>query len=252
MGRKFGLIGTGISHSKSPLLFSAAYPDGDFSYILIDEPDFKTAITKAKELGLTGVNVTTPFKDMAFELAKAHDPLSEQIEASNLLLFDSIIKSYNTDYYGAKNTLMELKLPAKEIITVVLGCGGAGRAAALAARDCGHSVIIANRSIERASAYAKKTGTEFIPLANLQNTIEEADIIIDTLPVSANIFNIELMPGQIYFEANYSAAKNIDPDKSGSIYVRGEYWLINQAIPSYKIFTGQEPDINAMRLIINM
>ena len=59
---RFGLIGHPINHSQSPALFAAAYPGGEHSYELIEEPDFDKAYARFLE-GYDAVNVTTPFKE---------------------------------------------------------------------------------------------------------------------------------------------------------------------------------------------
>ena len=62
---KYGLIGYPISHSKSPELFRAAYPDTDMSYDLIEESDFSRAYRRFLQ-EYEAVNVTAPFKGDAF------------------------------------------------------------------------------------------------------------------------------------------------------------------------------------------
>ena len=61
---KFGIIGDPVSHSKSPVLFKAAYA-GAWPYELIEGSDFETSWKKFLE-EYTGINVTAPFKALAF------------------------------------------------------------------------------------------------------------------------------------------------------------------------------------------
>lgn len=251
MAQKFGLIGSNISHSKSPLLFNAAYPGSGMSYILIDEPNFSKALSLALKLGLKGVNVTTPFKDEAFMCAQKTDEITATISASNLLLFDKgKISAMNTDYYGVLDTLRTFAGDKKRVI--VIGCGGAGRAAALASRDFGADVVIANRTLSKASDFAAKIGASAVELSETNIRYSDFDIIINTLPSSATMLNISEVKDKIIFEANYSQNRLNTVLLNGNTYISGEYWLINQAIPAFRVFTGKDPDIKAMRLSINI
>jgi Shikimate 5-dehydrogenase len=62
--KKFGLIGFPVSHSKSPLLFMAAYKNSilkdNLSYNLINEPDFNKALDIFLKGDYTGINITDP------------------------------------------------------------------------------------------------------------------------------------------------------------------------------------------------
>ena len=113
---KFGLIGHPIAHSLSPALFKAGY-DGLYPYELIETADFEEAYDRFFE-GYDGINVTAPFKELAF--AKA-DILSEEckvIKATNLLVkTPEGVKAYNSDYLGVQLCLQEMVLSLSAKIT---------------------------------------------------------------------------------------------------------------------------------------
>ena len=75
---KYGLIGDPIATSRSPLLFEAAYkgqeqPDGDaFKYDLIEGSDFETSFKKFID-EYQAINVTAPFKELAYALLMEHE-----------------------------------------------------------------------------------------------------------------------------------------------------------------------------------
>ena len=105
--KKFGLIGHPIAHSLSPSLFNAAY-DGKYAYDLIEGEDFESSYQRFIE-EYDAINVTAPFKELAF--AKA-DILSEECQstgATNLLVKTKAgIKAYNSDFLGVRMWLSEL------------------------------------------------------------------------------------------------------------------------------------------------
>ena len=104
---KFGLIGHPIGHSLSPALFKAGY-EGRYPYELIETADFEEAYMRFLE-GYDGINVTAPFKELAYVKA---DILSEEckaIGATNLLVkTPEGVKAYNSDYQGVRMWLNEV------------------------------------------------------------------------------------------------------------------------------------------------
>ena len=105
--KKFGLIGHPVAHSLSPALFKAGY-DGRYPYELIETPDFEEAYSRFLN-EYDGINVTAPFKELAYSKA---DILSEEckvIKATNLLVkTPEGIKAYNSDYLGVQMWLREV------------------------------------------------------------------------------------------------------------------------------------------------
>lgn len=191
--KKFGLIGHPIGHSLSPALFKAGY-DGIYPYELIETEDFETAYDTFLN-GYDGINVTAPFKELAY--AKA-DILSEECRmtgvANILIKTPEGIKAHNSDYLGVRLWLHEtiphiassfreskrtpptswvpppavrgvtrfspsLKPEADENdfcpIVLIVGTGGAGKAAAAASASLGLHCILMNRNTEKAERTAE-------------------------------------------------------------------------------------------------
>ncbi|MGM9748774.1 MAG: shikimate dehydrogenase family protein, partial [Candidatus Cryptobacteroides sp.] len=157
--KRFGLIGHPIAHSLSPLLFNAGY-GGEFIYELIEGEDFDASWNEFIK-SYDGINVTTPFKEKAW--AKA-DILSDEcrlIGASNLIVKTSEgTKAFNSDYLGVRKWLAEV-VPSmgqvsdasqESISVAVIGCGGAGKAAAAASSLMGFRTILVNRDMTKAQA----------------------------------------------------------------------------------------------------
>lgn len=246
---KFGLIGLPIAHSMSPALFRAGYPSSEHSYELVSASEIEEALLKIEKGGFTGVNVTSPFKESILKYVNSSDSLAGQIGASNLILRDGKgFTAYNTDYFGVKESIKEFYSPGIKVM--IAGCGGAGRAAALAARDLGFEVVIVNRNITKASDFAEKQSISFEAFVKFSQVAEQADIIIDTLPVLSDVYKELNLNSKIIFEAKYSTpALKTKCLNEGATYLPGTLWLLNQAIPSFRMFTGEEPDRVAMDLL---
>ena len=255
---KFSLIGNPISHSKSPALFKAAYGECGHTYTLLEAPTCKEAIHRFMEEGYTGSNVTSPFKDDVMEYISLPDRISSTLGSANtILLKEGKLRSWNTDYYGVQNTLLEqlagsqaTKTDGTPLKALVIGAGGAGKAAALAVKDMGMEVYFANRSSHAAKPFAQKIGAEYVGLEQIPLLLEQTDIIVYNLSIAIPQLDGVSLEGKIVFEANY-AHPNL-ADKGASKYIDGRYWLYNQAIPAFRIFTSQEPCTAAMREIMGL
>lgn len=267
---KFALIGSPISHSKSPALFAAAYPDFRHTYSLLEEDDAQKAVEKFFRSDFKGVNVTSPFKDRVMKYVTCPDRISSLLGSANVLVKGSgfapelpEVYSYNTDYYGVKNTVGEF-LQKKELLpgnilkhgvgnVLVVGAGGAGKAAALALCDMGFDVTIANRSAGKTADFAAEIGAAYIPLNEVEIAVGRADVIVYSLSFLVDGLDKCDFSQKIVFEANY-AKPSFSPEsgvKCG-LYIDGRNWLYHQAVPAFELFTGEAPNILAMRNIIGV
>lgn len=234
---KFGLIGHPISHSQSPALFAAAYPGGEHSYELIEEADFDKAYSRFIE-GYDAVNVTTPFKELAAARADVPNDVVKACGASNLLKkVEGKVYAYNTDYLGVRQ-ILEGRTFEGDVL--VVGCGGAAKAAALAAADSGHNVIIANRDESRAIRFvAANIGRQgsasmlAIGLGMLEAVLHSVSFIIYCVPVAIPQLNDSNLAGKTLFEANYRDAQY--SAGHGYEYIPGEVWLKAQGDESFSL-----------------
>ena len=105
--KRFGLIGHPIAHSLSPALFKAGY-DSRYPYELIETSDFEDAYGRFLQ-EYDGINVTAPFKELAFRKADILSEECQRIGATNLLIkTPEGIKAYNSDYLGVRLWLEEV------------------------------------------------------------------------------------------------------------------------------------------------
>ena len=275
---KFGLIGHPIAHSLSPALFKAGY-EGRYPYELIETADFEEAYERFLD-GYDGINVTAPFKELAFAKADILSPECKTIGATNLLVkTPKGIKAYNSDYLGVRMWLAEVAeglkrtpptpmewapppaargvarfsnppQPPQKCKTLIVGLGGAGKAAAAAAESLGMEVIRMNRTI-------KDDTTR--PLDDFRECFREADIIIYNIPAAIPALNElsdnDFSPGKPKYilEANY---KNPSFDEAFinrmkeanplAEFTSGKTWLLYQAVTGYELFTGEKPDLANM------
>ena len=111
-------------------------------------------------------------------------------------------------------------------------------------------VFFSNRSSHAAKPFAQKIGAEYMALEQIPLLLEQTDIIVYNLSMAIPQFNGVSLEGKIVFEANY-AHPNL-ADKGACKYIDGRYWLYNQAIPAFRIFTSKEPCTAAMREVMGL
>lgn len=225
---KFALIGHPVAGSVSPVLFSAAY-GGKHAYDLVDG-GFEECWGAFLE-SYDGINVTAPYKQDAFERCSWLSPAALRTGAVNLVLRDGLL-GYNTDVDGV---LYALRGECFERVLVV-GTGGAARAAIEAALQLGCQVSVWGRSAEKVSALEKHFGLGPAPV--------NPDLIIYTLPGSAPVPDGLPFSNAVVLEAEYRIPQLCHvPCKR---YIHGLNWLLGQAMAGYSLFTGEEPSSAAM------
>jgi shikimate dehydrogenase len=158
-----GVLGFPVGHSRSPAMMKAAFGKLglDWRYVKLPVPPerFAETVRALPGSGYRGANVTIPHKLAAHELADDLSEAARAIGAANTLVFeDGRIVADNTDAGGLLDALGE-PVPATAL---VLGAGGAGRAAVWALREAGAQVAVWNRTAERAEALAADLGARHV------------------------------------------------------------------------------------------
>ena len=228
---RLGLIGYPIAHSQSPALFQAYCP-----YDLIETPTFEAGFQQFLAGDYYAVNVTAPFKAAAYHHADYADDAASLFQAANLLIKEKEgIKAYNTDYIAVR-TLLQQHLPNPCTI-LVLGYGGAGKAAAAAASHLGHRVWIANRTTQHIPPFP----AELLSLSEAAQRYPLADCIIQALPTQAYTHpEVASIPqwkfsNQLILEANYAHPLldhfATEAKENAPRYLGGRLWLSAQAQP---------------------
>jgi len=148
-----GVVGWPVSHSLSPRMYGfwlrEHQVDGSYVALPVRRHEFSRALAGLQRAGFVGVNVTLPHKEAAFALAQTADPAALAAEAVNLLVFrDGGYAAFNTDVEGLVQSLQGRLAAANGLgRAVVLGAGGAARAAVLACSRLGAGEIwVLNRT----------------------------------------------------------------------------------------------------------
>lgn len=153
------MIGDPVAHSLSPRIFSRFFAalriDAHYTALRVTPDELPEAIERVRRGSLAGLSVTIPHKEDTARLVDALHPLAARIGAVNCVAHTQggFAQGFNTDAVGFRLALQQagVRLPASRVL--LLGSGGAARAAAFATVDAGaKGLVIANRDQERAFA----------------------------------------------------------------------------------------------------
>jgi shikimate dehydrogenase len=253
-----GVCGWPVAHSRSPQMHNAALAAAglaDWRYLRLPLPPelFAETVRALPAAGFRGVNVTIPHKHAALAVADEASEAARAIGAANTLTFeDGAIVADNTDAPGLLAALGES--PAGKSV-LILGAGGAGRAAAWALKGAGAAdVAVWNRTPERAAALAAELGVRAV------EAVEGADIVVNctsvglddegatfkALPLRAD----ELGAGSLVVDMVYRAGGTqfLEAARTrGARVIDGLEILVAQGAASFERWTGLEAPREAMR-----
>ncbi len=251
IAKKVALTGISISHSKNPKMFAEAYHNNpNYLYGLMPAASAEEAIQLFHANNLCGMNVTAPFKNDILKFVDEQSPEVQAIGAANVVVArNGKLVAYNTDIVGVTESFVQCGITLKGREAVVLGAGGAAQAAVYALQQAGAAVWCANRTESKAVELAAHFGVQALSLTKLSQKIAESTIIVNTLPLDAAILQaFSLQSHHVVLDADYAMQPLREAaTKAGAIYIGGLSWVLYQAVPSYYLFTGEEPDIKAMK-----
>ncbi len=239
----YGVTGKPILHSKSPDIFNYLKDklylfDSDYIRIIADSSS--EVIEIMKSLNLKGINITAPFKKSIMEHIDVIDDHAKVIEAVNVVENrDGKLFGYNTDSIGVEDTIKKYNLNKEGFKYLIIGSGGAGKAAAYGLVNSGLDVTIINRTNEKAKIFADKINCKYAEWENLENEINNAELCINTIPFKYLNLNKYFKKEQLVLNADYT---NESSSKQNT-ELNGLEWLINQAVPSFKIFIKVHPEL---------
>jgi 3-dehydroquinate dehydratase/shikimate dehydrogenase len=247
--RIFGVAGNPISHSLSPLMHVAAFRRENVNAVMLPlkVKTLDDLLTMIRDLPLDGVAVTMPLKQEVLPHLANMDPLTAKIGACNTLRTGSDGKLYgfNTDVAGVIRPL-ERRMRLKGARILVLGAGGAARAAVFGLVEQGADVTIVNRTHEKAVALARKAKAHVLKQAALAKS--RFDVIINTtpcgmtgikqqLPIKESDLNASLVFDLVYTPLETPLLKLAKA--RGLAVISGLEMFVQQGARQFEIWTGK-------------
>lgn len=211
---RFGVLGSPVAHSLSPVMHNAALValnmEARYAKIECTPERLTEAVTLARHAGFGGLNLTVPHKIAALELCSELDETARQLGGVNTLLFEhQQTMGFSTDGAGLARAIRDVfGMDLRDLRVMVLGAGGgAGSAAALqcALEKCQRLVLV-NRTLEKAHALASKAKRLL-----LSDRLEGPEDLVTVIPLETNALREQLTHTDLVINATSLGMKRSDP-----------------------------------------
>jgi shikimate dehydrogenase len=245
-----GVLGFPVGHSRSPAMMNAAFAELglEWHYLKLPVPPerFEQTVRALPASGYHGANVTIPHKLAAHDLADELSDAARAIGAANTLTFheDGRIAGENTDAGGLLDALGE----PVGASALVLGAGGAARAAAWALAQAGTEVVVWSRTPERAAELAADLGVSHSERPGPAELIVNATSV--GLAPSDSLDGLPLIDARVVVDLVYGDSPTPFArwgEERGARVVGGIEVLVRQGARTLALWTGREPPVDAMR-----
>ncbi len=266
----FAVLGSPVRASLSPFVHAAAYralglPLAFVPMEVREASELDGLLVPAGEswlddLGLAagGFAVTMPWKAEAARRCTLLAPRAERASAANTALPrpDKVLGDC-TDVDGITRGLADEGAELAEARALVLGAGGAARAAVVALQLAGCSVAVAARDAGRAEETARRLGAEAADVA----ASAEASVVVNATPAGADgasssfLERLKLPAGGVVLDLPYGAAPTFLEQLAGRRawrYVSGRTVLLYQAVSQFAAMTGAAPPVRAMAAAVGL
>jgi shikimate dehydrogenase len=262
-----GVLGVGIDYTLSPLIHNKGYSLMDMNAVYLP---FQGKEGYLHEIlsgfcfldNFMGFNVTVPFKEMAYKEMDICGEEADAVRAVNTVKpkQDKLI-GYNTDVVGLKRAVEELGFKGSSRNALVLGAGGASRAAAVALDSMGVETIhMANRGKVRLDRAVNILKGRVDPLEwnadSIARVLKGIGVVVNGTTVGSNGKDIppvrlEMLPEDVViYDMVYAPGDTPlvrKAKKLGLTAANGLTMLLHQALTSFEIFTGARPPIEPIR-----
>lgn len=269
-----GLIGSGITHSLTPLLHEREAEHLGLRYIyrpidldVIGRPaeDVGALLSEARDLGYSAFNITYPCKQLVIEhLDELSNDAARLGAVNTVLVRDGRFIGHNTDHSGFAWGLANGLAGAPLTTVVQLGSGGAGAAVAYALLSAGVSVLrISDLERDKAEALADSMRALFpaadiaaISASGLPEVIASADGLVNAtpigmhhhpgLPLDPSLVHGKLWVADVVYRPIETELLRLAVDR-GCRILDGGNMAVGQALDTFRLVTGVTPSTDRMR-----
>ena len=271
--RVFAIFGDPVAHSLSPQMHNAALQalgiDGIYVPFHVTAEHLPAAVAGVRALQIAGLSVTVPHKERIIPLLDEIDPAAQRIGAVNTVVNrQGHLIGYNTDAPGFLSALRNtLGFSPRQKNIVMIGAGGAARAALVAlAQEGAKSIVVANRSLERAVSFTENYRKDFpdcqlvateLYADSINNFLAGADLLVNTSAIGLHGESLppshlaSLNPAAVIFDMVYTRTTTSTPlvlqgEKAGHRVADGRSMLLAQGETAFALWTGTPPPVGVM------
>jgi 3-dehydroquinate dehydratase/shikimate dehydrogenase len=259
--RIYGVAGNPVSHSLSPLMQNTAFHRERINavYLPLKTESIGDLLTLIRELPLSGLSITMPLKQQVLPHLANVDPLTAKLGACNTIRMgaDGKLYGFNTDVAGIIRPL-EKRMTLKDRRILILGAGGAARAAVYGLADKGAKVSIWSRKESSAKELAQSAGAVTVT----QNQIAESefDVLINATPcgMTGNPHPLPLdsdkWKARVVFDLVYNPLDTplLQAARArGIATIQGVEMFVHQGARQFELWTGKPaPEAEMLRTVL--
>jgi len=246
--RIYGVAGDPVGHSLSPVIMNAALRRENVNgvYLPLHAKTLKDLIHCVREIPLHGLSITMPYKQAILPFLDNTDAHTSKIGACNTVVRgqDGKLYGFNTDVAGILRPL-EQRISIENAKVLVLGAGGAARAAVFGLKERGAEVWVLNRTSIKAQKLARQAKAHAIKRADLRKVA--FDVMINATPVGmGNTSDCPLKDAEIQARVVFDMV--YDPVEThllkvarsqGISVIPGVEMFVQQAARQFEIWTGK-------------
>ena len=258
--RVYGVVGDPIAHSLSPAIMNAAFRRENVNavYLALHAKTLKDLLTCVREVPIHGISVTMPYKESILAHLDNTDSHTTKIGACNTVVRaqDGKLYGFNTDTSGIVRPLERRLNTLEGARILVIGAGGAARAAVFGLKERGSEVYILNRSAAPAKKLAHQARARIVKRPDLKKLA--FDVIINATPVGmGNSRETPLQDKEI--NARYVFDMVYDPAETrllklakerGAQIIPGIEMFVHQAARQFEIWTGKPAPWDEMLRVV--
>jgi 3-dehydroquinate dehydratase/shikimate dehydrogenase len=258
--RVYGVAGDPVGHSLSPAIMNAAFRRENVNavYLALHAKKLKDLLACVREIPIHGISVTMPYKQAIVPYLDNSDSHTSKIGACNTVVRaqDGKLYGFNTDAAGIVRPLERRLSTLENARILVLGAGGAARAAVFGLKERGSEVYILNRSTAPAQKLARQARARTLKRADLKKLA--FDVIINGTPVGMG-YTRESPLQDKEINARYVFDMVYDPGETrllklakerGAQVIPGIEMFVHQAARQFEIWTGKPAPWDEMLRVV--
>jgi 3-dehydroquinate dehydratase/shikimate dehydrogenase len=247
--RVYGVAGDPVRHSLSPIMMNTAFHRETVNavYLTLQTEKIADLLLLIREVPVHGVSVTMPLKQEIMKHLDRTDVLSQKIGACNTVVRsqDGKLIGYNTDVAGIVRPL-EQRIDLRKAKVLLLGAGGAARAAAFGLKQKGAEVFILNRTPQTAQKLAREAEAKTIRRDQLAKA--NFDLIVNATSVGMTgmkqqtILEEKELNAKLVFDLVYSPMETplLKMARSkGLAVITGAEMFVHQGAEQFQLWTGK-------------
>ncbi len=247
--RVYGVAGNPVRHSLSPIMMNTAFHRETVNavYLALQTEKIADLLLLIREVPVHGVSVTMPLKQEILKHLDRTDALSQKIGACNTLVRsqDGKLIGYNTDVAGVVRPL-EQRLDLRKARILVLGAGGAARAAVFGLKQRGAEVFILNRTPQTAQKLARSAEAKTIRRDQVAKTSFDAIVNATSVGMAGNkqqtILEEKELNTKLVFDMVYNPLETPllqMARKKGLGVITGAEMFVQQGAEQFQLWTGK-------------